>query len=297
MFLRVLTYVAGMLTVIRGDESVLGVAADRPSFIAADTSFYFEPTNNCVFTATGRRDLTDQEVQQANAFIDAYEFSVVVPEPVVEETFPCVNSLGAYIGKVVPSETAIKVDSEPADAHLWYWDFATSAWVEGYSFDQNGVLSKGVNLNAVGYINGALVDTDLCIMCQTWDSATSKVVYNIDTIKSKKTDKVYTSMVDAVLAYTGNYGKVGAYEIPSYPFQVQEAEAFAKDASTPTPFIDALFLSSNIPGETKEILVSKILTKSAEYKEFYGEALGKYRNLMYRISVATTVEELKAISW
>ena len=61
----------------------------------------------------------------------------------------------------------------------------------------------------------------------------------------------------------------------SWSKQEAEATAYKLDATTPTPYIDAL-LSTRNKNETKEDLVQTILAKAAGYATAHGALLGKY---------------------
>jgi len=62
-------------------------------------------------------------------------------------------------------------------------------------------------------------------------------------------------------------------EIDSWPTQKDEATAWHDDNAEVTPLIDAIV--ANRPSVDKAILVSRILTNSANYKAISGVALGK----------------------
>lgn len=86
------------------------------------------------------------------------------------------------------------------------------------------------------------------------------------------------------------------YELASWTKQETQARAWIVDNATVTPIIDALLLTRNM-GETKEELINKIIAKSDAYETLYGAILGKFHNREKALEVATTLEELKAISW
>lgn len=308
MSFKVLTYVGGKLTVINGDYSVLGIEADAPSFVAEGTALYYEPTLKHVVLSDGRtRELTAQEVSSAEAFIDGYIFPEnVTPQPAPDLRVHAVNDLGAYLGFKLLEDGEVGVPTAPEVLGKYYYDFTSKTWILGYTVDaETGVLSGlGVFSTAdvsgtagVAYIPASLVDAELCTACQTYDFATKKIVFNLKTMRETKSKEMYSDMGDELLATIGDFNIVGAYEIPSYPFQLQEAQAFQADANASTPFIDALLAARSFSGETKSNLVSKILAKSADYKSYYGSVLGKFHNRIKAIADATTVSEIKAIVW
>lgn len=49
--------------------------------------------------------------------------------------------------------------------------------------------------------------------------------------------------------------------------------------------------------EPKEELINKIIAKADAYEMLYGAILGKFHNREKALEGATTIEELKAISW
>lgn len=87
-----------------------------------------------------------------------------------------------------------------------------------------------------------------------------------------------------------------SYEAVSWAKQEAQSRAWIVDNATVTPIIDALLLTRNM-GETKEELINKIIAKSDAYETLYGAILGKFHNREKALEVATTLEELKAISW
>jgi len=87
-----------------------------------------------------------------------------------------------------------------------------------------------------------------------------------------------------------------SYEAVSWTKQEAQARAWMVDNATATPIIDALLIARNM-SETKEELINKIIAKADAYEVLYGQVLGKFHNREKALEVATTLEELKAISW
>lgn len=296
--LKVLTYVNGKLTVIRGDSAVLETVAEKPSFITS-MSFYFEPTQKVAIDANGtRRDLDENEQASSLAFIDAYLFSTPAPVEVELRTHN-VNAKGVYLGYGIKEDQDIAVATAPLDSLKFYWDFNISSWVEGYSVDLEGkLISIGILTSEENlYIPKSLIREDLCTLCQTYDFNSKTMIINLTVVKEQKTSSLYKSMNDEIMSAVGDFKLVGAYEIPSYAFQVQEANSYLENSAAPTPFLDALIVARAVPNETKDNLILKILEKEAAYATFYGALLGRFQNRVKQVAAATSVDEVKYVIW
>ena len=98
--MRVVTYVNGILTVIRESEFYSAVA-EKPQFITGSV-FYYEPTLKEMDGMT----LAEPLVTAAESFIDGFVFSTqenVLPP----QEKPCVDIYGNYLGVIVPTEGRI----------------------------------------------------------------------------------------------------------------------------------------------------------------------------------------------
>lgn len=85
-------------------------------------------------------------------------------------------------------------------------------------------------------------------------------------------------------------------EIDSWKKQEDEARAWVTDNTAPTPLIDGLLLSRALAGETKAILVQKIIDNSDLWATAYSEVLGTYQNRTKRInSPTTTITDIEAV--
>ena len=109
---------------------------------------------------------------------------------------------------------------------------------------------------------------------------------------SNKVNERQLSHVRSLKALT----TANSYEAVSWAKQEAQARAWMVDNATVTPIIDALLIARNM-NETKEELVTKIIAKADAYETLYGQILGKFHNREKALEVATTLEELKAISW
>lgn len=86
-------------------------------------------------------------------------------------------------------------------------------------------------------------------------------------------------------------------EVPTLYKQEAEAQAFTADPNAPTPFLDACVavypsLEGTTPEEKKLTLVTQINDKLAIYDIDYGTVVGKYKELIYLVNTATTLEEI-----
>lgn len=301
--LKVLTYVDGKLTVICGDKGDLSVAADKPSFMSKASAWYYEPTQSRYMDLNGvPNQMTEEDILSSEAFIDAYSFSQSegsVPADVTEPTF-AVNHLGYYLGVKFLADGEVAVDSAPVDSSKQYWDFATSAWVEGLTVSEDTRL---VAYSGVSYMTGCVFtpisnfDKDICTDVQIYDFNTKSFTVDIPLLKKKKTEKMFQAFNDDFANIAGDFGKVPSYETSSYWLQIQEAEIVVSGGQNPTPFLSTLLTARGVEGETLSTLATLILSKAYAYKTAFGAMLGKYQNRIKAIAKAITVEEIKAVSW
>jgi hypothetical protein len=92
-------------------------------------------------------------------------------------------------------------------------------------------------------------------------------------------------------------GQCDQFETASWEVQKSEALAWNSDNTVPTPFLDQLLTARNKDKaedqkETKDSLVSKIISKVAAYNTAYAEILGTYQSNLKRLSTITTIDDL-----
>lgn len=122
--------------------------------------------------------------------------------------------------------------------------------------------------------------------------AINNVVVPFAFYKAVKTQEINGQYAQELRALT----TANSYEAVSWAKQEAQSRAWIVDNATVTPIIDALLLTRNM-GETKEELITKIITKADAYETLYGQILGKFHNREKALEVATTLKELKAIVW
>ena len=289
--MRVLTYVNGVLTVIR-DDKFFSENYAKPSFMVAD-EFYYEPT----LKLTQGRALSVQECSDAENYIDSFVFPEVVfynPQAV-----HCVDKWGNYLGFKLIGIGEFEVPTQPREIRQGItWDFDTKEWYESVLVDERDGRLIGTAINTTidysVYVRASLVNSDFCVESQTYDFDTKSFIVDIEVVRKKKLALIGRGFMETV---NGAIGFIGFGEMSSWDKQEVEARAWIADNTYQTPFIDALLIGRNIEGETKAILVDKIIAKADAYKTFYGQILGKLHAKQKLIEDATTLEELKTISW
>lgn len=288
--MKVITYVNGVLTVIRGDD-FFSEAYVKPLFIEAD-EFYYEPT----LKITQGRELSVQECTNAEAYIDSFVFpKVVVYNP---QAVHCVDKWGNYLGFRLIGFGEFEVPNAPSELRQGItWDFDTKEWYESVLIDERDGRLIGVAINTTiehsVYVKASLVNTNFCIESQTYNFDTKVFDIDIAVVRKKKLAKInfaFTQVINEAIGF------VGFGEMSSWDKQETEARAWVVDNNTITPFIDALLVGRGM-NETKDVLVQKIILKADSYKTFYGQMLGKLHAKQKLIEEAETLEVLKVIEW
>ncbi|MDD3463285.1 MAG: hypothetical protein PHW07_06545 [Sulfurospirillaceae bacterium] len=289
--MRVLTYVAGILTVISEKGFYRGME-EKPSFITGE-NFYYEPT----LKQQDGIALSAEQTQEAEAYIEAFNFIKKVPSlPKVVHT---VDKYGNYLGLKTPENEEVEVSSEPfASTGYVVWDFEANGWYEATVV--NGITGaivgemKNEDTQNCFYVRKTLIDPQLCTACQIYNLAQGRFDIDIEIVKKNKLIKLtqdFSVFIKSII------GEAPVSEISSWNVQEKEARAWVLDTEIQTPFIDALLTGRNIEGETKESLINIIITKADNYKAFYGQQLGRLHVKQKLIENATSVEELKFITW
>jgi hypothetical protein len=289
---KILTYSNGTLQVIRGDE-MLTTDNCKPDFIVGD-NFFYEPT----LKMTDNRPLTESECKQVEEFIDDFEF----PQPVLyvpPTQVHCVDRYGNYLGYKVLSDGEIEVETPPSENKCGLtWNSIEKQWYESIVVNKTTGKIIGFCYNTSvengGYVKASLVNQDFCWESQTFNFETKKFDIDITVVRTNKLNKLKDDMDSEV---SKEIGILANGELTSWKTQEEEARAWLENNTVTTVLLDSILESSEIEDETKEDLVNKIIEKADAYNKLYGSLLGKFRRLRKIIESATTVEEIKAITW
>lgn len=85
-----------------------------------------------------------------------------------------------------------------------------------------------------------------------------------------------------------------ALEIPTWPNQYNEADAYTANSSAPTPTLTAIAAAS---GQTVAALATSVLAKAEAYTAASGSIVGKRQLLTAQINSAQSVAAVKLIVW
>lgn len=288
--MKVITYVNGVLTVIRGDE-FFRETHPKPSFIVGN-EFYYEPT----LKLTQGRTLTPSEESNALAYIESFVFPKFVPYNPVE--VHCVDRYGNYVGRKPIGEGEYEVTCAPVEIRQGItWDFEKEEWYESVLVDSRDGTLFGTGLNIhfdhSTYVRADKVHQDFCFESQKYDFDKGEFRIDIEIVRRTKKNKINFEFNQAVQTQVGI---IGFGEVASWKLQEDEARAWVSDNTIATPLVDAL-LSGRELGETKAELIGKIIAKADAYKMFYGYLLGRLHLRIKQIEEATTIEEVKAVEW
>jgi hypothetical protein len=88
-----------------------------------------------------------------------------------------------------------------------------------------------------------------------------------------------------------------SHEMVSWRKQEDQARAWNLDNTVTTPIIDAILTTRVVAGETKQILVDKIIAAADAYELAYGALLGKSQTLLANVTAATTVADVDLVVW
>jgi len=281
--MRVLTYSNSVLTVIK-DDLFFSKEYIKPSFINGE-NFYYEPT----LKEMDGVELSDALKAKTLSYINAFPFPVIIH---------CVNEKGEYIGNKYLEEGEFEVSTQPPTNSQYFciYDFASSEWKETILVTKDGFFSR------TGYCDNedfmyAFVETvsvDLPIEIQKYDFVTKSFSIHIPYYKNYLLNLQESILINEL---NNAVGRLAFGEQISWSIQEKESLEYLQNTSSLTLFIDTLLSSRNISGETKEILVNKILTKSENFKLLYASLLGKFHSKQKEIENASTLEALKSIVW
>jgi len=286
--MKVLTYVEGILTVIR-DDNFYKQEAQKPSFIKGQ-NFYYEPT----LMKEDYKPLTELQINKTLEYIDSFDFYDATPS--VVEYVHSIDAEGYYLGLVEKKADTLCVDSEPTVRStmcdilykygVWgeyvvinnitkkFGQYKKCSSCKDYEFAPFNTMSKDIPVAIQYYIDGE------------W----------ITKFEDFQKEKLHSLVVYSREVFSNNFPDVLFQEPASWKVQEEEARAWMTDNTFLAPLLDSLLLNRGF-NETKVELASKIITKADAYKVFYGKLLGQLHAKQNEIESATTVEALKAIVW
>ena len=283
--MKVLTYVNGEITVINGANSYTGTAT-KPAFITG-SNFYYEPTLKMM----DDKPLSATMETKALSFINNYSFPVAKPTPKIVLAH-CVDADGNYIGYIKNTNGYTEAPTAPMSADLKY---IGGKWQTAVLIDKTTKYNLGVGDTRVvpntSYVTKP-VPTDFAPKSYYWTGTTWKI--KLVDAKKEKITELKIAQQDATQAVIGT---LASAEPATFTIQVSEAEAWTANNTTATPFIDSLLAARAIAGETKVILIGKILANSTAYKTAYAGLLGKFQALVKKVNTATTVAQISAVVW
>lgn len=279
--MRVLTYVDKILTVIKEDKMEKTENHPVPDFLKKydlKESFYYEPNLFLLDDTPISEELEIYEELKTSAesFIDNYSFKEVeIPKEVEKKHL--VDKDGFYIGYEINNGKYIEVEYPPEHTEQL---FINNTWKHMALVNKESlqVMSESIDLARDNVENYILIDNDLvdrtfCTECQYYDKETNTVNINLETVKRKKIAMLRGQVSYKMKGYTHKllYGEIASWDI-----QLEEAKAYKLDNSYPTVFIDTLLENRDIEGETKDVLIDKILTKAETHKRIYSKWLGRF---------------------
>lgn len=297
--MKVLTYVNGTLTVISGDN-YFNNEFNKPEFITGE-NFYFEPTLKIMDNV----ELSEEIKNKAIEFIDNFDFNSNkldnenIIEDIVEKFY--VDIYGNFVPKPSNTENLTEIPCE-----LGYnekWNFTENKKYVSLVIEKSSLrISPSItivddnNKDLYFYVDAALLDNEVCSVCQFYNLETNKFEIIIPELKNKKISSLSISCLDEIKNQGGDLGNGANAVHNSWLRQELEAEAWKKDNNTPTPFIDNILIGRNL-NEDKEFFINKIIDKANSYKEIYGKNLGKLSAKIKEVEASTTKEEILNIKW
>lgn len=279
--MRVLTYTDGTLTVIK-EDNFYSKEAEKPSFITG-SNFYYEPT----LKQMDGKNLSTAMQNIALQYIESFNFPTMVK---------CVNAKGEYLGikYVEKGEYEVLVAPPTGDNLFYIYDFISNSWKSAVVVDAEGFFKYVGYCYDVSYtyaFSETLV-SEYPFEIQKYDFETKRFSLYIPYFKN-----YLLALEEDLLINTLNEatGKLAFGEQVSWAIQENEAISYLTNKDSSTPFIDTLLLNRNLAGETKDILVNKIIAKSNNFKLIYATLLGKFHSKQKVLENALTLEELKVI--
>lgn len=299
---KVLTYVDGLLTVINGDKYFSGVS-EKPDFIIGET-FYYEPT----LKQMDGVDLSKELIENSDTFINNFIFddiknNIVEEEIIIEEEITkkyYVDIIGNYYGESL-LENLIEVPYPPNNDLEKIWDFKKNQYFEAVVIDEFTntisnimVISKDSKNLYYGYKSN--FDSTLCNACQIYNKETCSFNVDISIMKNSRTNFLYSESANEIQIINKEISSnLNPQHIHWYR-QEMEAVEWKKDNTYPTIFIDNILIGRNL-NENKEEFINKILLKADNYKKITGKIIGKLSIKIKELEEATSVEQIKNITW
>ena len=165
-----------------------------------------------------------------------------------------------------------------------YLQWTDSVWEENYFVDINNHVQQFTDEQLI------LIEK----ICKEWVQPLGQEGNpTLEQAKLYKNAKITNTFNDEVNTLVNS---VSNHEMVSWNKQENEARSYVLDNTIPTPFIDVLLVSRGF-GETKQELVTKIITNADAYELSYGALLGKYQSVIKQINLALTKEEVDLVVW
>lgn len=297
--MKVLTYVNSILTVINKERVYIGVL-EKPNFIPG-LNFYFEPT----LKEMDGQVLSQELMNKANEFIDNFNFDLYANiDKKLNDEMPIkhyVDKFGNYVGNDNEDNDLFEVPYLLEKDEKW--DFSNNKKFKYAIVDLNSlkITDNTITINENNtanyiYVDLNLLDKDVCGNCQVYNLETKKFDIVLSDLKNKKIASLSLQCLDEIKKQGGDLGNGANAVHNSWLRQELEAEAWIKDNSVNTPFIDNIIIGRGLE-EDKEAFVNKILEKANNYKITYGKNLGKLSAKIKAIEIATSKEEILNINW
>lgn len=303
--MKILTYVDGIITVINGDNYFNG-KYEKPSFITG-ISFYYEPTQFMMDNV----ELDDNLKQLSKEYIENFTFQntvTVQPEIITEEIIIEPKSYVDNYGNIFSSETLLENNknfTEIAYTKETYkkYDFNKKSLFDYIVIDLSSLKPvdnikyiNESNVDRYKYVDRSSYDDTICSSCQKFNLVTESFEPILQELKSKKINFLSFECMEEIKKNGGDLGN-GANAIHnSWLRQEIEAEAYKKDNTSLTSFIDNIIIGRNL-NENKDEFINKILEKANSYKVIYGQNLGKLSTKIKEIENASTKDEIINIVW
>lgn len=303
--MKVLTYVDGIITVINGDNYFNG-KYEKPSFITG-ISFYYEPTQFMMDNV----ELDDNLKQLSKEYIENFTFQntfVVQPELMVEEIVVEPKSYVDSYGNIFSSDIVLgnvekfteiehtKENYKKYDLNKKsLFDFIVIELSTLKPVDEIKYVNES-NADRYKYVDRSSYDNTICSSCQKFNLDTESFEPILQELKSKKIGFLSFECMEEIKKSGGDLGNGANAVHNSWLRQETEAEAYKKDNTSLTPFIDNIIIGRNL-NENKDEFINKILEKANSYKVIYGQNLGKLSAKIKEIENATTKDEIINIVW
>lgn len=272
--MKVLTWVHEQTQglVIREDEKK--VLVTKPVMSFTFDSLYFEPTNKFKVINGERIPLHEYDIAEILVYIEAIE--------ILQIAF-CVSLTGEWLGRIEVTPDVIAVSTSPPNRGHYRYDFVTESWVYIHAVDIDGKYIGNVPMGTYAdeVPSPPLKDYDRWNFNDAWYDSRSIEDHRVERLKDSKME------CDIALRFiTEPYP-----ESEMKTWDIQEAEARGTGA---TPFLDELSL---VTGKSIAELKVKIIEKADLFKLISATNIGKRQVMEDAILTATTIDELKAVTF